>query len=182
MRCFLPLFLLFAVPLITPTRAQSFVTEAGRAEFTSSVPLHTFTGTSDQLVGRIDLATGTVDFYLDLETLDTGIGKRDKDMRETLETGRFPFAEFFGTLTTPFDPSSRGPQPVRVQGTFKLHGVEREVEIEGTLQQTADGLTVEAAWNINLDDYGIVPPRLLVIKVDEVQAIRIEALLSPENS
>ncbi len=179
MRYALPFFLLL---LVSPLQAQVYMTEGGRAEFTSSVPLHTFTGTSDRLAGRIDLAEGTVDFYLDLETLDTGIGKRDKDMRETLETDQFPFAEFFGTLATPFDPASRAAQSVRVQGTFKLHGVEREVEIEGTLQQTADGLRVEAAWDINLDDYDIVPPRLLIVKVDEVQAIRIEATLSPENS
>lgn len=163
-----------------PVQAQAFKSERGHAAFTSSVPLHTFTGTSDHLVGRIDLASGSVDFFLDLATLDTGIRKRDKDMRETLETERYPFAEFFGTLAG-FDAASSAPQPVRVQGTFTLHGVSREVEIEGTLQRTSDGLKVEAAWPVNLEDYDIVPPRLLIVKVDPVQQVRIEALLAPEN-
>ena len=158
---------------------QAFMTKTGHAEFTSSVPLHTFTGTSDHLVGKISLPDSTVDFYLDLTTLETGIGKRDKDMRTTLETDEYPFAEFFGTLVTPFDPERREPQSATVRGEFTLHGVTREVEINGTLQMTEEGLRVEAAWEINLNDYNIEPPSLLIIRVDEIQQVRIEALLAP---
>lgn len=170
------LWTLVAVPAVW---GQAFMTKTGHAEFTSSVPLHTFTGTSEHLVGRISLPDSTVDFYLDLTTLETGIGKRDKDMRTTLETDTYPFAEFFGTLVTPFDPDREGAQPVTVRGAFTLHGVTREVTIDGTLRRTAEGLKVEAAWEINLNDYNITPPSLLIVRVDEVQKVRIEALLEP---
>lgn len=174
------LMLLLGWTLAAPAgRAQAFMTKSGHAEFTSSVPLHTFTGTSDHLVGKISLPDSTVDFYLDLTTLETGIGKRDKDMRTTLETDEHPFAEFFGTLVTPFDPERQGPQPATVRGEFTLHGVTREVEIDGTLQMTAEGLKVEAAWEINLNDYNIEPPSLLIVRVDEIQQVHIEALLEP---
>lgn len=166
----------------SPARAQAFKTESGRAEFTSSVPLHTFTGTSESLVGLIDLDEKTVDFYIDLTTLETGIGKRDKDMRTTLETDEYPFAEFFGKLVSNFDPSSSAPQPATVRGDFTIHGVTREVEITGTLQNTDGGLKVDAGWDLNLKDYDIEPPSLLIVKVDEVQKIRIEALLKPVSS
>ena len=101
--------------------AQAFRTDAGLAEFTSSVPLHTFTGISGRLAGRIDLGDGTVDFYVDLETLETGIGKRDRDMRRALEADRWPFASFYGTLVSPFDSTSTELQPVRVRGMFSVH-------------------------------------------------------------
>ena len=178
MACFVLVLLLGR--MLTPAAAQdAFMTKAGHAEFTSRVPLHTFTGTSDHLVGKINLADSTVDFYLDLATLETGIGKRDKDMRETLEVDEYPFAEFFGTLVSPFDPTRRAPQPATVRGEFTLHGVSRTVTIDGTLQRTADGLKVEAAWEINLNDYNIEPPSLLIVRVDEVQKVRIDALLTP---
>lgn len=176
--------LVFAVLLLggpVEASAQAYKTETGHAEFTSSVPLHTFTGTSDHLVGKINLANSTVDFYLDLTTLKTGIGKRDKDMRKTLETDQYPFAEFFGKLVSPFDPSSSAAQPVRVRGKFTLHGITRTVEIEGALQKTSGGLKVQAAWEINLKEYDIKPPSLLVMRVDEIQKIRIEAVLPPVN-
>lgn len=167
---------LFAIPAL----GQAYSTDSGLAEFESSVPLHSFVGTSNVLVGRIALPDSTVDFYLDLETLDTGNGKRDKDMKKTLDTDEHPFAEFFGKLTSPFDPAG-GTQSAMVAGEFKLHGVTRPFELSGTLTPTAGGLQLDAAWELSLEDYEIVPPKLLIIKVDPIQKIRISALLTPES-
>jgi polyisoprenoid-binding protein YceI len=161
-------------------QAQVFMTESGYVEFTSSVPLHSFQGTSNQLVGKINLNDSTVDFYVDLNTIKTGIGKRDKDMRETLNTEKYPFAEFFGKLNTPFDPTKSGKQPATVEGEFSIHGVSRQVSIDGTLERTDDGLLVEASWTINLKDYDIEPPGILFYRVDENQKLQIKALLGPD--
>jgi len=159
--------------------AQSFKTEEGKATFYSKVPLHNFEGNSENLVGLINLDDGTVDFYIDLETLDTGNGKRDKDMRLTLDTKKYPFGEFFGKLNTDFDPESSAVQDVTVKGVFKIHGEEQEIEVEGTLQITDEGLHVTAGWILNLLDYNIEPPKILFIKVDKDQEIKIDALLKP---
>ncbi len=171
---------LFFLLLFTaiPAQAQRYGTETGRVEFTSRVPLHTFTGTSDHLSGEIDLADGSVDFFVDLETLQTGIGRRDRDMRETLETDSFPFAEFTGRLLTTFNPQASGAQQARVQGSFKIHNVSRTITASGTLQKTGNQIRMIANWEINLKDYEITPPRLLVVRVNEVQAVRVNALLS----
>lgn len=95
MKQLLILFLFFSFSKVD---AQVFFTESGSAKFTSSVPLHDFSGTSDNLVGQINLEDKTVDFYIDLETLETGNAKRDKDMHLTPQTKKYPFAEFFGKL------------------------------------------------------------------------------------
>lgn len=171
--------LLLGLPLLA--QAQPFFTDAGHAEFTSHVPLHTFTGTSDDLVGQIDLEEDIVDFYLDLTTLRTGIGRRDRDMRRTLNTDEHPFAEFYGELVSSFDPDNNGPQEARVRGDFTVNGVSREVEIDGTLEMTGEGLRVEAAWELDITDHEMEPPSLLFARVDEVQEVRIEALLRPDS-
>ena len=82
-RSAIPLILYIFLPTLVVS--QSYYAENGTVNFTSSVPLYEFTGTSNQLTGRINLADSTVDFYVDLETLDSGIKKRDKDMRLTLK-------------------------------------------------------------------------------------------------
>ncbi len=173
--------LLLILILLTPfisVDAQTFYTETGSTKFTSSVPLHDFSGTSENLVGQIDLYENTIDFYIDLETLDTGNAKRDKDMLLTLETKKYPFAEFFGKLTSDFDMSSTSSQMVTVEGLFKIHGYEKEIEVNGTLTNTANGLQLNASWTLLLEDYNIVPPKLLFIKVDQEQKIEINALLT----
>ena len=173
-------FFLFLITLTfasLTSEAQLYKTESGSVVFISKVPLHSFEGKSNYLNGAIDLSSKTVDFYIDLETLDTGNGKRDKDMRLTLDTKKYPFAEFYGNLVSNFDSTSTQVQIVQVQGVFKIHGKEQEIMVDGTLQKNTDGLILKANWILNLLDYDIIPPKLLIIKVDENQEVNIEAIL-----
>lgn len=172
---------IFAAAFVSPASARqtTFATESGFVQFDSRMPLHEFSGTSEQLVGQINLADSTVDFFVDLATLDTGNGKRDKDMRSTLEVDKYPFAEYFGKLVTRFDPTSSAMQPATTRGTFTVHGVSREVEVSGTLQRTDDGLHLVAAFEVNLEDHDIRPPRILMLKVRDVQEVSIDVNLTP---
>lgn len=170
--------ILFWTSFVVSGFSQSFYTEAGTAIFYSKVPLHSFSGTSNTLTGLINLADSTVDFYVDLETLDTGNGKRDKDMKLTLDTKNYPYGEFFGKLSSAFDPNNPVDQEVTVEGTFKIHGKEKEVTVMGTLRPDGKTLHLKASWILNLDDYEIVPPKLLFIKVDQAQEIEINAALT----
>jgi len=172
------LFVIFSFTL----KAQVYFSDQGEVNFHSETGIHGFTGTSNHLTGQIDLAKNTVDFFVDLETLDTGNGKRDRDMRETLETDKYPFAEFFGMLTSDFDSTSDDPQEVSVTGTFTLHGIEKQIEVNGMIQKNDTGLMVKAAWTLRLEDYNIKPPRLLFIKVAQEQKINFEILLKPREN
>ena len=162
--------------------AQSFITETGHAEFTSSVPLHSFTGSSENLTGLVDFDENLVDFYTDLQTLDTGNGKRDRDMYSTLEVDQYPFAEFTGSLETPFDMESTEVQNVTVAGDFTIHGVTQSIEVEGKLRKVNNALQLEASWILNLQDYDIEPPGILFYRVDEEIEVRIEAELEQQDS
>lgn len=167
--------------LLFPATASSqiFYTESGHIEFDSSVPLHTFTGKSDYLVGKINLADSTVDFYLDVHTLKTGIGKRDEDMLETLNAQKYPFAEFYGKLVSDFNAKSNKPQEVTVEGKFTIHGVSRPITVTGIMQKTNKSLKLTADWIINMKDYNIKPPGILFYRVSEKIPVSISAILSP---
>lgn len=158
-----------------------YYTENGHAEFTSSVPLHTFTGISESLTGMIDPSDGTVDFYLDLKTLKTGIDRRDRDMYQTLNTDEHPFAEFTGSLANEFDPDTDSEQVLRAEGEFTIHGMTRSIAVEGTLQRTEEGIRLEAEWILLLSDFDIDPPGILFYRVTDEQEVRIEVLLESVN-
>lgn len=156
-----------------------YLTQSGKAEFTSRVPLHTFTGESAYLVGMIDLERNILDFYLDLTTLRTGIDRRDKDMFHTLDVENHQFAEFTGTIENSFDPNSPEKQTVTAVGEFTVHGVTRDVRIDGYLQNVNGKLQLEAEWELDITDYDIEPPGILFYRVNEIQKIRIETELEP---
>ncbi len=158
-----------------------YYTDSGYAEFHSSVPLDTFTGKSDYLTGMIDLSENEIDFYLDLETLKTGNNRRDRDMYRTLKVDNYPFAEFTGKLDSDFDESTNETQSVKATGEFKVHGVSREVTIEGSLQKISDSLLLKAEWILDLRDHDIEPPGILIYRVADEIEIEIEATLEAKN-
>ncbi len=172
---------IFYITLAEHTAAQIYYTESGRTEFHCEVPLHSFTGHSNYLVGKINLNTGTVDFYVDVHTLQTGIEMRDDDMLETLKAKKYPFAGFYGKLVSDFNPDLNQPQKVTVEGEFTIHGVSNPVTISGTLQKTDRGLKLNASWKLNMKDYKIEPPGILFYRVNETLDIRVEALLPAQN-
>lgn len=175
--------LLFLWPLNggVSTGDTVYYTDEGYAEFHSSVPLDTFTGKSDYLTGMIDLNSGEIDFFLDLETLKTGNNRRDRDMYRTLNVEEFPFAEFTGSLTSDFDASTTSPQPVEAEGEFTVHGVTRDFTVEGRLQKLGDSLILEAEWVIDITDYDIEPPGILFYRVADEMDVKIEATLNERN-
>jgi len=180
---FILVFVIYMSGLIQSLQAQEYVGRGGYVEFVSTAPLLEFKGTSNELNGLIDLNQNLVDFYVDLNTLETGIRRRDRDMRNSyLKTDQFPFAEFTGELISNFDPGLSGTQNVLVKGLFKIHGVEREIEVEGTLISDGDRLELEASWVILLEDYNIERPRVLFYELADEQTINISIHLTNEGN
>lgn len=165
---------------MTPGQAwsQTWLAMDGYAEFESRAPMLTFKGKSENLAGLINFEDGKIDFYLDLNTLDTGIELRNRHMRESyLETVKFPFAEFTGRLETTFDFSSEGSQPARATGNFTIHGVQREILVEGTLRKEENGIRLKASWTVLLEDHNIARPRVVFYELSDSQIVSIDILL-----
>lgn len=173
---------LFAMYLITwPSThmllAQSFYTEAGNVVFISRAPLLEFEGKSNHLTGIIDFTTDLLDFYLDLNTLDTGIDLRNRHMRESyLETSKYPFAEFTGTFVPKIDWTINTPQKVEANGKFTIHGVSNNIQIMGSVTTVNNNeVIIEAEWTVLLSDYNIRIPRVVFYELSEVQTVKIIA-------
>ena len=79
--------------------------EGNQVAFTSKVVALTFTGTTDKIDGFIYwegdslfAAKDQLHFEVDLASFDTGIGKRDRDMRQVLDTEQWPKAVYKGEI------------------------------------------------------------------------------------
>lgn len=160
-------------------KAQEFLTEKGKTLFISKAPMSEFTGESGQLHGLINLDKNLLDFYIDLNTLKTGIGLRDRHMRENyLETKKFPFAEFTGQIENVPTLIIGKEVPVTAKGKFKIHGVEREIEVPGTIKKLTEGeLALKAEFKVLLGDYNIAIPKVMFYELAEEQIVKIDAVL-----
>ena len=98
----------------------------------------------------IDEDDKTITFKSFLNTMDTGIGKRNDHMQERFNAAKYPEI----TLTVPKDKvSTKGSGTV--SGTLTFHGKPKPVTVTYSVK---DG-KVEASFNINVADYGIDPEK-----------------------
>jgi len=170
---------------------QQYQVELGpenRVRFVSDAPLDDFEGLTDRidgflflagegLGGETDLAASEFYFEVDLASLDTGIGLRNRHMRNNyLETDEFPFTSFTGRVAR-LEEDGPGSYRAVTRGTLAIHGVEREREIECTATFRDAGLRVRCAFQATLSDHDIRIPKLMFMKIDEVIEVELDFFL-----
>ena len=153
-----------------------------QVKFTSKVAGFTFSGITDKVDGFIYRKEAPVlgpgnqfHFEVDLASFATGIGKRDRDMRQVLDTDRWPKTVYKGEITghAAVD-SSVAAHRLRTRGMLSLHGVDRTVEVPGTIVMEEGRSRVEAAFILKLADYRIEAPSLAAfLKVSQEIAVEV---------
>jgi len=114
-------------------------------------------------------------FTADMTSFDTGLGLRDKDMRNKyLETEQYPEATFtlHDALPTLLDDGTGDTLHLVVAGSMTLHGTTRDHPVTATLAPTPDGYRIHAVFSLLLSDYGIPPPKRFMLTVQD--EIRVE--------
>ena len=159
-----------------------------RVRFVSDAPLEDFQGVTDRidgylslsgegLGGETDLASSEFYFEVDLASLDTGIGLRNRHMRDNyLETDEFPFASFAGRVTG-LTQKAPGRYQAVAEGTFSIHGVQQDRAIVCDAEVVGGGLRVSCSFQILLSDHGIPIPKLMFMKIDEVMELDLDFFL-----
>jgi polyisoprenoid-binding protein YceI len=193
------LALVLAASLLMPAAAWAdllnfrLLKSYSRATFKSDAPLETFVGNTaaEGIDGTLTVdparpqdAKGTV--RVDMNTVRTGIDKRDADMRgkpylETdIEANRWVTFEIKGVgILSFFNPGKTIPAKVRGILTVKQKPVERVVDatvtyIKLTPEQleaqkrfgfTSDNIKVRSTFTTSFTDHGMQVPQLLFLKV-----------------
>jgi polyisoprenoid-binding protein YceI len=139
-----------------------------------------FEGITDKIDGYIYwenddfLRNSDLYFEVDLNSIDTGIGLRNRHMRENyLETDKYPFAHFKGKLVKA-EKTSEGPVDVTADGTMFIHGVEKQISINGKMISDGNDFRLQADFITPLTDYNIEIPKLMFFKIDENMKLKVD--------
>ena len=186
------LIALVAIASHGAANATSFVVRPGgenKVAFVSKAANESFEGKTNRLEGTINVDptkvgdSASVHFEVDLASLDTGIGMRNRHMRENhLETAKYPKAIFEGAMIRgPSDAALNAGKavPLDVEGTFTLHGVSRRIRIMvQTTYQPNDGgrIAFQTRFPVLLADYAISRPQFLFLKLAETQEVRVSGV------
>jgi polyisoprenoid-binding protein YceI len=112
---------------------------------------------------------------LDLASVDTGIARRDRDLRARhfLDTDRHPVMTWTATRFTPRDDGSW-----TAGGVLALRGTSAPLTLVGTPEQDDAGLRVRARGELDRTAVGIRAPSLLVGRTVRVE---VDARLVPRR-
>lgn len=149
-------------------------------KFISSTTLLDFEGITSNIDGYIYWEGDTLFeknnqlyFEVPVNSIETGIGKRDRDMREiVLESHKFPTTFFEGKITEHTKKEDFSEiYDVSVTGEIFISGYRKEITIAGVISFVEGEMNVKAGFSILLSDFNIEAPSLVAfMKVaDEIK-------------
>ena len=159
---------------IPPMRVAS-----GTLSFDGHATVGDFTGTTTTVSGEMSGGKGlaAVRGWVEspVKTLDTGNGKRDKDLNKSMESGKYPTMRFELTGVTP-RPKRADTAAVDLQGKLTLHGLTRDVTLRGKVWREGNSLRMRTDFPVNLKEYEIggLSKALGVLRMDEHIEVHVD--------
>ena len=164
---------------IPPMRLAS-----GTLSFDGYATVGDFTGTTTTVTGEMTggESLGAVRGWVEspVQTLDTGDGKRDKDLNKSMESNRHPAMRFVLVEVRPVS----GPADtaaVRLQGKLTLHGVTRDVTVPGRVWNEGEALRLRSDFPLDLGDYEIrgLTKMLGMLRMQEGIDVHVDLTFAP---
>jgi len=108
-------------------------------------------------------------FKVDMRTVTSDESLRDRQVKSTMATDQFPFAEFAAESITGFpkDYSANQQVEMTMRGTLTLKGNSKPVEWSIFARAAGDYLTAVADTDVKMTDFGITPPTVSVSRVED---------------
>lgn len=162
------------------------VPDRSLVRFDGSTNLHPVHGEGDGMTGFVDVrvADGAVDvseppkarIEFEVERLHSSFAPFERELQRRIEARRFP------TITGEVHSVNQaGPGRYHVTGEITFHGVTKAMEGDVTVAVGPDGsLRIEGRQAFDIRDFGIDPPRLLLLKARPEVTIRVEIVAERE--
>ena|ERR1700722_3535400 len=160
------------MPLSAQCSPYAVDSGASRLSFEASSTLHPVRGQSTAVSGTVNAAwndDGTLAtdpapamrVQLNVESLSSGNAMQDREMWKLIDSKRFPIIAAELRDIAPGTP----PGTYTASGDITLAGRVRRYSGSLTVQHDGDQTTVDGALTLDITDYGLQPPRLLMFKV-----------------
>lgn len=161
--------------------------------FISQAPIEDFDGVTDRIDGyvlldgpRFESSSGgpETEFYLEVElaSLDTGIGLRNRHMRDNyLEVEEYPYATFGGSIEQ-ISASNDGTVRVVATGTVGIHGHQQQRTVPCTAEPLGNAYRIRCAFQVLLSDFDIEIPQVMFLKLANEIELELDFALRPATA
>ncbi|MBD3798949.1 YceI family protein [Sulfuricurvum sp.] len=98
--------------------------------------------------------------------------KRDSNMRETMESDKFPKASFEIKEVL-----VKGGNNVTLKGVMSIHGVSKPFSFEGSVSEEGSKVQIRVKSSMKMSDYGITPPKMVFLTVRDQVDLNVDVVL-----
>ncbi|MGH7687047.1 MAG: YceI family protein [Candidatus Dormibacteria bacterium] len=128
--------------------------------------------------GRPDLERPySAELTLPVDAISSGIGLQDREMRRRMGASRYPVIT---ARVVHGEPGADGDGSFRATAKLTIHGQTREVTGEVRFSLSDSTVQADAQAVINIKDFGIDPPRLIVLRVEPDVDVRAHIVAEPQ--
>jgi hypothetical protein len=155
--------------------AQTYFTKSGLVTFSATGPIKNIKGENKKGTLLLDAKSGNLQVGLLMVAFEFPRGIFQNV--DYLESDKYPKSGYKGKITniSAVDFSKNGSYPISLTGDLTLHGVTHNAPSKGTLTVAGDKITIKAKFLINLEEYNVDIPGILVN--DKAVSIDLDAWL-----
>lgn len=172
------LFILFFLLGNSILAQDKYFTKTGHIYFISHTDAIDIDGNNRQVVSFLDIKTGELIFAVLIKSFEFSLATALEHFNETyLESHKFPKAHFKGKIVELnfLDMNKPGKYEVSVSGMLTLHGVTKEINEKATIVIEKNQIRASANLKVNIDEYGIVVPKIVEERVAKMVDVKIDA-------
>lgn len=178
------LLLLIALGTAVAGNAQKFADlgkeKTSTVTFFSKSPLEDIEATNNEAAFIIDASTGDMQSVIRMKAFKFKNALMEEHFNENyVESTKYPVAQFKGKINEKIDLTSDKEQKVTATGKMDLHGVSKDVTIEGVMVKKGDNLVITGKFPIKIADYNIKVPSLYVKNIAEVVDVNFNSTVKP---
>lgn len=168
--------------LIFSASAQIYITRNGRVTFFSKTPVENIDARNNEVTSILDTKKEEFVFIALIKGFKFKKALMEEHFNENyMESNLFPKAIFKGSIgnLNNINFSKDGTYPVIVKGNLTLHGVTKNIEVPGSINIAQGIIKVNSNFNINLKDYKIKVPAIVVNNIAESINITVDCKYVP---
>ena len=110
--------------------------------------------------------------------LDVQFTSKSKVFKKAIDYDKYPNFKFQANLESPIPLT--GDKSIELEGYLLFHGVTEKIKIELQNKQNEEGISLIGFFDIKMTDFGIIPPRIFFIVLDDTIKAKVELLAMPE--
>ncbi len=168
------LLLGFVVFFATKSFAQIFSTQTGIASFFAKTSMADIDARQEKVKATLNTSSQQISVEVPIIQF-----KFPKSLMEShfnnkhLESSTFPTATFVGKINENLKYTENGTYQVTATGKMKIHGVEKDKTLKGTLQVKGNVIIIDAELVILLEDYQIKAPKIMFSTLVEQIPVKV---------